>query len=99
MIGPLASEYSTSVQKGWNRILANTATEVPIGPNVGLKLEIVGLIEEVTMKCVGLCAVPPGVATVMTPVVALMVKPAGRLSTTVIVPLVANVPELLAVKV
>ena len=30
---------------------------------------------------------------------AAMVKPAGRLSTTVMVPLVANVPELLAVKV
>ena len=30
---------------------------------------------------------------------AAIVKPAGRLSTTVIVPLVANVPELLAVKV
>ena len=30
---------------------------------------------------------------------AAIVRPAGRLSTTVIVPLVANVPELLAVKV
>src|SRR5256885_1294454 len=31
--------------------------------------------------------------------IAAMVKPAGRLSVTVMVPLVANVPELLAVKV
>ena len=45
-------------------------TLVPAGPDVGVKLEIVGVDPELTVKSAALVAVPPGAETLIFPVVA-----------------------------